>query len=34
MKLRNNKNKNKNQEIPQGEAEQKRDYGEEDKNNG
>ena len=32
MKLRNNKNKN--QEIPQGEAEQKRDYGEEDKNNG
>lgn len=31
MKLRN---KNKNQEIPQGEAEQKRDYGEEDKNNG
>lgn len=32
MKVRNNKTKN--QEIPQGNAEQQRDYGEEEENNG
>jgi hypothetical protein len=35
VKTRNNKNnKNQEKEIPQGNAEQQRDYGEEEENNG
>lgn len=34
MKVRNNKTKNQEKEIPQGNAEQQRDYGEEEENNG
>lgn len=34
MKTRNNKTKSQEKEIPQGNAEQQRDYGEEEENNG